>query len=209
KMVLAHNWRTGSGILESSLSYNETESQGRLIPERLTGRSGDRQLTSEDFIFDTKYVTALGNHTLSVGAQYWDAEMRDGILPQATKFTQISAFLEDEWRLRDDLALTIGVRHDDHDTFGGYTTPRAYLVWNANDNWTFKGGASKGYKAPRLEYLTNGIYTVTGQGRTPAVGNPDLKPETSVSTEIGAIYDNLQGFSTGLTFFKSDYKDFI
>jgi outer membrane receptor for ferrienterochelin and colicins len=135
--------------------------------------------------------------------------MTDGILPKQTKFTQISAFLEDEWRLRDDLALTLGIRHDDHDTFGGYTTPRAYLVWNANDKWTFKGGASGGYKAPRLEYLTYGIYTVSGQGRSPQLGNPDLKPETSVNAEISAIYDNLQGFSAGATYFQSKYKDFI
>src|SRR5690606_37684046 len=36
-----------------------------------------------------------------------------------------------------------------------------------------------------------------------------LEPETSVSTEVGAIYDNLKGFSAGLTFFQSEYKDFI
>ncbi|GGC12052.1 exogenous ferric siderophore receptor [Oxalicibacterium flavum] len=209
KILLAHNWRTASGLLESSLSYNETETLGRLIPARLIGRSGDRNLTAKDFIFDTKYVTAIDNHTLTVGGQYWDAKMADGVLPQETKFRQISVFLEDEWRLRQDLALTLGVRHDDHDTFGGYTTPRAYLVWSANDNWTLKGGASGGYKAPRLEYLTNGIYTVSGQGRSPQIGNPDLEPETSVNAEISAIFDNLQGFTAGATIFQSKYKDFI
>lgn len=209
KILLAHNWRTGSGVLESSISYNETKSLGRLIPERLLGRSGDRNMSSKDLIADTKYVTAFGNHTMIIGGQYWDAEMTDGILPRETKFRQISAFIEDEWRFRPDMGLTIGVRHDDHDTFGGYTTPRAYLVWNATDNWTFKGGASGGYKAPRLEYLTNGIQTVTGQGRSPQIGNPDLKPETSTNIEVSAIYDNLQGFTSGATVFQNKYKDFI
>ncbi len=209
KVLLAHNWRTGSGVLESSLSYNETETTGRLIPARLQGRSGDRGLKAKDFIFDTKYVTGIGNHMLSVGAQYWNAEMEDGILPDTTEFTQLGVFVEDEWRLRDDLALTLGLRHDHHDEFGGYTTPRAYLVWNTTDHWTLKGGISGGYKAPRLEYLTNGIYTVGGQGRSPAIGNPDLEPETSTNAEIGAIFDNLQGFSAGATLFHSKYKDFI
>ncbi|TDN48699.1 TonB-dependent receptor-like protein [Azoarcus indigens] len=162
KFLLAHNWRTGSGLLESSLSYNETETVGRLIPARLLGRSGDRGLTTKDFIFDTKYVTGIGNHILSIGAQYWNAEMEDGILPKATEFTQVGIFAEDEWRLAESLALTLGVRHDHHDEFGGYTTPRAYMVWNTTENWTVKGGISRGYKAPRLEYLTNGIYTVSG-----------------------------------------------
>ncbi|MDQ7969330.1 MAG: TonB-dependent receptor [Oxalicibacterium faecigallinarum] len=209
KILLAHNWRTNSGVLESSISYNETETQGRLIPARLIGRSGDRNLTSKDLIVDTKFVTAFGNHTMIVGGQYWDAKMADGILPSETKFRQISAFLEDEWRFRPDLALTVGVRHDDHDTFGGYTTPRAYLVWNANDNWTFKGGAAGGYKAPRLEYLTYGIYSVGQQGRGPQIGNPDLKPETSTNLELSAIFDSLKGFNAGATVFKSEYKDFI
>lgn len=209
KLLLAHTWRMDSGLLESSLSYNETETIGRLIPARLIGRSGDRGLKSKDFIFDTKYVTAIANHMLTLGAQYWDAEMTDGILPQSTSFTQIGLFAEDEWRLRDDLALTLGLRHDYHDEFGHFTTPRAYLVWNTSPQWTLKGGISSGYKAPRLEYLTNGIYTVGGQGRSPQIGNPDLKPETSVNTEFGVIYDSLTGFTAGTTLFHSKYKDFI
>jgi outer membrane receptor for ferrienterochelin and colicins len=209
KLLLAHNWRLDNGVLESSLSYTESETVGRLIPARLIGRSGDRGLKSEDLIFDTKYVTAIAEHMLSVGGQYWKARMEDGILPAPTAFTQVGVFVEDEWRLRDDLALTLGLRHDRHDEFGGYTTPRAYLVWNTSQHWTLKGGVSKGYKAPRLEYLTNGIYTVVGQGRSPQVGNPDLKPEISVNSEIGAIYDSLQGFSAGATAFHSKYKDFI
>lgn len=209
KMLLAHNWRTSSGVLESSISYNDTQTLGRLIPDRLIGRSGDRNLRSKDLIVDTKYVTAFGDHTLIVGGQYWDAKMADGILPRENQFRQISVFLEDEWRFRPNMALTVGVRHDDHDTFGGYTTPRAYLVWNPTDNWTFKGGASGGYKAPRLEYLTYGIQTVGGQGRSPQIGNPDLKPETSTNIEISSIYDNLQGFTAGATIFHSKYKDFI
>ena len=209
KLLLAHNWRTESGVLESSLSYNESATVGRLIPARLVGRSGDRGLKGTDLIFDTKYVTAVGDHVLSVGAQYWDAEMQDRILPRNTEFTQISVFVEDEWRLRDNLALTLGARHDHHDEFGGYTTPRAYVVWNTTDNWTLKGGVSGGYKAPRLEYLTNGIYLVGGQGRTPLIGNPDLSPETSTNMEISAIFDSLAGFTAGATVFHSKYKDFI
>ncbi len=51
----------------------------------------------------------------------------------------------------------------------------AYLVWNTTDNWTLKGGVSKGYKTPRLNDLHSGINGVTGQGTIITIGNPKLK----------------------------------
>ncbi|XNM56686.1 TonB-dependent receptor domain-containing protein [Escherichia coli] len=38
------------------------------------------------------------------------------------------------------LALTTGVRMDDHETYGEHWSPRAYLVYNATDTVTVKGG---------------------------------------------------------------------
>src|SRR5690606_15297101 len=157
-----HTWRLGNGVLDSSVMYNETETLGRLIPGVYNadgsinrGPGGKtpgapRVLESESTVFDTKYVTAIGNNMLTVGGQYWDAKMVDSIAADEYTYDQYGVFVENEWRMRDNLALTVGVRHDDHSVFGGATTPRAYLVWNANDNWTVKGGVSKGYRTPGL-----------------------------------------------------------
>ncbi len=41
------------------------------------------------------------------------------------------------------------------------------------------------------------------------VGNPDLKPETSVSKEIGLLWNGHQGFNTGVTLFNTDFKNKI
>src|SRR5690606_32362 len=100
-----------------------------------------------------------------------------------------SLFVEDEWRLRDDLALTLGGRYEDHDAYGGHFSPRAYLVWNTTDNWTLKGGVSKGYRTPDINDLHNGINGVTGQGSTITIGSPDLDPEITTNTEFGAYFD--------------------
>lgn len=209
--TLAHRWQLDSGVLESSLVRNETETTGRLIPSNTPGRVTDskRELRATNTLFDTKLVTPIANHMLSVGGQWWDAELKDGLAPGSYSNTQWGLFAEDEWRLRDDLALTGGLRYDRHDEFGGEITPRVYAVWNTTDQWTLKGGVGRGYKTPWLEELAPGIIGYGNSGLTPLFGNPDLKPETSVNSEISALFDNFAGFSFQATVFHTRAKDLI
>ncbi len=214
KLTLAHTWRTPLGTLDSSITNTQTETIGRLIPSRAQNGSTSitpRLLESEDTIFDTKFTTQYFNgHNITVGGQWWDASIKDGLrVNKEISFEQFGLFTEDTWALTDALALTLGLRFDDHDTFGNFWTPRAYLVWNANDNWTFKGGYSEGYKAPRLERLTTGIYNVGGQGRSPLFGNPDLKPETSKNFELGAYFSNTSNFDANISAFYNKVEDKI
>ena len=214
KMILAHTWRNTLGTLESSVINTQTETLGRLIPTRAQGMSDaitPRVLESEDTIFDTKFTTQnIAGHNLTLGGQWWDASIRDGLrVNKEVSFEQLGLFAEDTWAINDNLALTLGLRYDDHDTFGDFWTPRAYLVWNANDNWTFKGGYSEGYKAPRLERLTNGVVNVGSQGRAPSFGNPDLKPETSKNLEFGTYFTTNHNFDFNITGFFSQIEDKI
>ena len=214
KVILAHTWRNKVGTLESSISNTQTETIGRLIPSRAQGGSmviSPRLLESEDTIFDTKFTTQhFDKHNITLGGQWWDASIKDGLrVNKEISFEQLGLFAEDTWALTDQLALTLGLRYDNHDTFGDFWTPRAYLVWNANDNWTFKGGYSEGYKAPRLERLTDGIYNVGGQGRIPLFGSSNLKPETSKNLEFGTYFNNTANFDANITAFYSQVEDKI
>lgn len=214
RTVLAHTWRNKIGTLDSSISNTQTETIGRLIPSRAQAGSNainPRLLESKDTIFDTKLATQYFDaHNITLGGQWWDASIKDGLrVNKDVSFKQIGVFAEDTWALTPSLALTTGLRFDNHDTFGSFWTPRTYLVWNANDNWTLKGGYSEGYKAPRLERLTNGIYNVGGQGRTPLFGNPNLKPETSRNLEFGTYFNNQSNFDANITAFYSQVKDKI
>ena len=135
--------------------------------------------------------------------------MSDGLADEEFKQTTWALFAEDEWLLTDSLFLTLGARYDRHDAFGGNVSPRSYLVWNTTDNWTLKGGVSRGYKTPNLNDLHDGINGATGQGKTITIGNPNLQPETSTSTEVGAYYDNLGGFNASATLFYNEFSDKI
>ena len=224
QIALIHTGRFAIGTLDSSLMHNNTETIGRTIPGSNAGNDfgtpvpaipsrivgNDRELKTTNLIFDTRLVSPIGDaHTLTVGAQWWDAKMTDGLATQEYEQTTWSLFMEDEWYLLDNLALTLGARYDDHDAFGGHVSPRAYLVWNSTAHWTLKGGISRGYKTPDLNDLHDGVNGVTGQGSRLTIGSPDLEPETSTSTEFGVYYDNLAGFSANATLFHNQFEDKI
>ncbi|MFW2174510.1 TonB-dependent receptor domain-containing protein [Acinetobacter guillouiae] len=214
RLTLVHTWRNKIGTLESSISNIQTETIGRLIPARAQAGSNvitPRLLESDDTIFDTKLATQyFKGHNITFGGQWWDASIKDGLrVNKEVSFQQLGLFAEDTWALTPDLALTMGLRFDNHDTFGSFWTPRAYLVWNANDNWTLKGGYSEGYKAPRLERLTNGVYNIGRQGAVPFFGSPNLKPETSNNFELGTYFNNGSNFDANITAFFSQIKDKI
>lgn len=207
--TLAHTIRFGFGELDSSVMYNTTETIGRLMPTGSENAGAPRILENENFVLDSKLTSAIGDHRLTVGGQWWEAEMVDGAATAQFEHDQWALFVENEWRFIEPLALTVGVRRDDHSTFGGHTSPRVYLVWNANDHWTVKGGVSEGYKTPRLDQLADGIVGFGGQGTIPLIGSPGLKPETSTTTEIGFYFDSRRGLRANLTFFNNDFEDKI
>lgn len=220
RITLSHTGHLELGTLESSLAYNTTETIGRTIPGTLGvpyrspyhsivgGR--DRKLESTDLVFDTKLVAPIGeSHLATLGGQYWDAKVTDGIATKDFKQSSWAIFIEDEWRLLDSLSFTVGARYEDHDAFGGHVSPRVYLVWNTTDHWTLKGGVSRGYKTPTLNQLHDGISAVSGQGSNFQFGNPDLDPEVSTNTEFGVYYDSQAGFNANITLFHNKFKDKI
>ncbi len=208
--VAAYNGRFGFGLVDASLTRNTTETHGRTIPPGTPGRvAGDpRTLRATNTIVDAKVIAPAGRHTLSVGGQWWDASMIDAVAPAPYAHVQKALFAEDEWRLASRTSLTLGIRHDHHGTFGGATSPRAYLVVTPSARWTIKGGVSRGFKTPRLEQLAEGITGFGGQGTIPLIGSPSLKPETSTTTEVSAYY--VRGrFSTNVGVFNNEFQDKI
>src|SRR5690554_502541 len=220
QVALGHTGRFDTGTLTSTLTHNKTETLGRTIPgTRGTAYTppfdymvagNDRTLESNDLILDSKFVAPLGeSHIVTVGGQYWDADVTDGIAGEDFERTSWAVFLEDEWSLTQDLYLTLGARHEKYDGFDGQVSPRAYLVWNPLSQWTFKGGVSRGFKAPTVNQLHNGISSVGGQGTNIQFGNPDLEPEITTNTELGAYFDNLDGFKANVTVFHNRFEDKI
>lgn len=215
QVAIGHSSRLSFGTLESSLMRSQTETLGRSIPNeaRPAGDPSigtDRELETTNTVFDTKLVAPVGqSHIVTVGGQYWRAAMTDSLVTDKYKQDTFALFAEDEWSLTDTLTATLGARYDHHDAFGSHVSPRGYLVWNPTDYWTVKGGVSRGYRTPGLNQLHGGINSISGQGTNIGVGNPDLQPEVSTSSELGAHYNSQRGWSVGATAFHNRIKDKI
>lgn len=187
------------------------------IQQEETNNPG-RQMKSYNTIFNNQNQIFVGNHTLTAGGQYRYEKLRDnGNQLQAAdglnKLTRWSwaLFAEDEWAIVDNLSLTGGLRMDKDENYGTNWTPRGYGVWHLNDQWIIKGGVSAGYRAPDLRQSSANWGQVTGGGRLNGiiVGNPDLKPEKSVSEELALLWDNNDTLNAGITLFNTDFKNKI
>lgn len=175
-----------------------------------------RTLSSENTTFNAKYELPLDKHYIVVGAEYLKAQMTDGVFGMhegkdngEKEYYQYSLFAEDSWNLIDLLTLTVGARYDKHEDFGSHVSPRAYLTYILNDNWTVKGGVATGYKTPKTSDLQEGVTGFGAQGTSPWLGNPDLKPEESLSKEIAVYYEHPNRHNFNLTLFQNDFDDKI
>ena len=211
QFVVSHTGRFNFGTLDTSLTRNTTDTIGRTIPPGTPGRvPGDkRTLEATNTVLDSKLIVPFGDtHTLSVGGQWWRADMTDAVAPEAFKFNQSALFAEDEWRLLRNVSVTAGIRYNYHSTFGGNSSPRVYVVYSPSSFLTLKGGVSRGFKTPQLNQLAEGIVGFGAQGTMPLIGSPGLKPETSTSTEAGAAL-KFKNLDLGLTLFNNQFKDKI
>ena len=94
--------------------------------------------------------------------------------------------------------VTAGVRYDRHSTFGDHWSPRATILWLSPDaQWKIRASGGSGYRAPTI-----------GELYYPFGANPNLKPESSVSWEVGAER-YVGGGRVEVSLFWNDLKDLI
>ncbi|CAN7202838.1 TonB-dependent receptor [Pseudoxanthomonas sp. LjRoot143] len=178
-----------------------------------------RTLESAQYTLDAKLdipYELAGDHTAVVGAQVIRGELTDGVFgmesgtPSAVqKHDMYSLFAEDTWYVIKPLAITAGLRYDDHKVFGNEVSPRLYGVYTINEQWTVKGGVSTGFKTPKTTQLYDGVTGFGGQGVSPMFGNPDLQPETSTSNELAVYWQHPAGHGFNATLFHNTFDDKI
>lgn len=184
--------------------------------ERETWRSDDVDTNGPNRFVDTvgdgRVSFAVGeSHTLTLGAETRRETLEDPSVNRAGKksLTHYALFAQDEILLGERWELVLGSRFDHHEDYGWETSPRAYLMFHATDALTFKAGAGRGFKAPSLKQLSSEYESWAAMGGRGIIrGNPELKPETNRSYELGADYE--QGrWSAGAMLFRNAVRNLI
>jgi vitamin B12 transporter len=125
----------------------------------------------------------------------------DSVDPSRSQQGYYTQFLFN-WRKQ--ATLLAGVRVEDSSVFGVDTNPRVAASYTLPWSQTkIRGGYATGIRAP--SFVEN-----FGTGSPFVIGNPNLKPEESVSWEIGLDQPLLDGRALlSATYFANTYKDLI
>ncbi|STV59982.1 colicin I receptor [Klebsiella pneumoniae] len=182
------------------------------------GQSGT--ITSESNAIDGKYVLPLGmiNQLVTFGGEWRHDKLERSGQPEQRRPVNVGQPVRPVYRRRMAHHRAAGAdhRHSDgrpSDLWRSLGAPRAYLVYNATDTVTVKGGWATAFKAPSLLQLNPDWTTNSCRGSCSIVGNPDLKPETSESFELGLYYRGEEGWlenvEGSITTFQNNVDDMI
>lgn len=135
-------------------------------------------------------------------------------------------FLQDEIMILNNLTAYIGFRQDWWETYDGYVnqigtagypknydsrdalsfSPKAALVYKPFENTTLRATIGKAFRPPTVYELYR---TWTSSSGVAYAGNPDLKPETTKSWDIGFERGLWKGAKIKATYFENYMEDLI
>lgn len=97
--------------------------------------------------------------------------------------------------------VNLGIRQDDHKTYGKKSSPRLSLVYNLDEKTICRFVFGKAFASPTF----NDLYWPASVW---AEGNPNLKPEKGENFEFATEYRE-EGLLVKISFFKNDVEDLI
>jgi outer membrane cobalamin receptor len=112
-----------------------------------------------------------------------------GIVSFDKQIDWTSLYLQEEFSPVKAVNTLFGLRYDKHSMFGGELSPQLTVVWKQSNDWKFSSNAGKSFRAPTFEDLFSPFSSWPAFGPFPGgdtQGNLDLKPETSLSYDVGA-----------------------
>ena len=149
---------------------------------------GELNFVLENSLLDAAYGFELSQDTI------------DSTNMQSRSRTKGGIYVEISPHICERLNLNIGMREDYVSDFGWEYSPSASVNYRVIENITLRGGVSRAFRIPTFTDL---YYNDSAN-----IGDPDLRPETSWTYEIGADYRK-KPIVCSATFFHRDSEDTI
>jgi outer membrane receptor for ferrienterochelin and colicin len=177
---------------------------------------------SKDYDAEVKYSVplspkALGNHMVTVGAEYmrndiyWSIEEKETGRPLTTKVDTTkdawSVYLQDEFAINEKFTLTAGVRGDFYDDFDDEYSPQVSLLYRYDPTAQFFISGGYAYNPPAYSDKYGTDWNMTSY--TIRTNNPDLDAEKLKSLEMGVRKSFAGKFHCSLTAYYSEADDLI
>ena len=151
---------------------------------------------------------AFGRNLLSLAAEQERTQFEQrgavnfGDPNQDQDIDTASGIVDFQGRASDRVTYLLSARFDNHSDFDNALTGRASVAWHTTDTLTLRANLGTGQKTPTF---TERFGFFPGQ----FIGNPDLKPERSLSYDLGLIYRISDTASVELAVFEQDITDEI
>jgi len=168
----------------------------------------DSSSASERVTFAYQADIAFGDNVLALALEHEDTQFEQrgtvnfGDPNQDQEMNVTSAVADFQGRSTENVTWLLSTRFDDNSDFDDIVTGRASIAWGVGENTTLHANIGTGQKAPTF---------VERFGYFPGqfVGNPDLKPERSVSYEIGIDQRITASANIQITVFRQTVEDEI
>ena len=180
------------------------------VRDAVPPNGGDANLKRTDFAVNA-VVSINDSVAATIGVDYYDEDgVSDGFveffpgfsLPAGFEFDRnvTGAFGELHYKSEFGMTLLASVRRDDPNRESAETTSKLGFIYDFESGRTsVRGNWGQGFALP-------GFFSLA----SPLVGNPDLRPETSTSMDLGITHWFADG-RVGATFtlFRNEFKDLI
>ncbi len=129
--------------------------------------------------------------------------------------TIYAVFAEVKVPFSDNFDMQLALRYEDYGgSVGSSVDPKIALRWQATDWLAFRGSMSSTFRGPPQSFLSGRTTSLNFIGAASAfkavdrIGNPDLGPETAISTNLGAIFE-LGSLYASIDFWRFQFDDAI
>jgi iron complex outermembrane receptor protein len=186
--------------LKSSYYYTKFDGYGKELTESIAN------LVRNELMINSKLSD---NWFLTSGLEMSYSKISSSIF-SSPHFFEGATYIQAEYHGIENLITTIGLRYDylKLDSLSGANalTPKAGLNYKLTKDLILRASMGTGFRAPTpSEVFTTAAIT----DNIKVIQNPDLKSETNISFEIGALYNFSENISIDLALYQTDYKNFI